>query len=593
MAKIKIKEQNKGKFTAWAKAHGMSVQQAANTILRNKEKYSPTLIKRANFARNASKWEEGGEYSLGGTIGSLGGIVGAIPGPWSKLAGATMGLMGGMLDGSNSEQDQLAMLQTQGSQQLNSATVSNPYQSSFKFGGQFKGKRYPTTSDTYTALFKNDEVVLNPSGKVEMTAGGNEDGSDSIPVNPANGTKIIADGKPLAKYVRKYNKANEMLASGATNISKNSLTLNKNRYYSKFLDSYNQQEAKKFAKGGQNKFFGGGNYGDDPTQEYLPVNSPIDKLIYPFPKGDANYPYQLDQVNIEGRRSLKPFNMMDGIKNNKPSVKGQPFATGQSVNPNISGNIDNRYIAPNDLMELPTYGSLVQDSPSKMKFSNPLDDPSSKQFDPAKSKEETLAGMNNTSWQDKLAGIGEMAPMLYNLGQGLFGNRENINANKYRNPYEGQINSLMANRRYDINAPLLSNEAAYATARRNITNLGGPGARSNIIGAQNTKQFGDMALYGQKNNVDNQYMGEQANMMYGLGRDRSATQMTVDDMNALNRSAGRNMVGAGMSGIQQYLLTKRQDKNQLKRDKLLVDAIKAYSPYATKWIPGMENYNGR
>jgi hypothetical protein len=59
---IKIKEKNKGKFTAWAKAHGMSVQQAARHVLRNREKYSSTLIKRANFARNASKWEEGGLY---------------------------------------------------------------------------------------------------------------------------------------------------------------------------------------------------------------------------------------------------------------------------------------------------------------------------------------------------------------------------------------------------------------------------------------------------------------------------------------------------------------------------------------------------
>ena len=62
MGKIKIKPQNKGKFSAWAKAHGMSVQQAAAYILRNKERFSSTLIKRANFARNAAKWVEGGTY---------------------------------------------------------------------------------------------------------------------------------------------------------------------------------------------------------------------------------------------------------------------------------------------------------------------------------------------------------------------------------------------------------------------------------------------------------------------------------------------------------------------------------------------------
>lgn len=54
--KIHIKEENKGKFTASAKRAGMSVQKYARHVLANKEKYSSTLVKRANFARNASKW---------------------------------------------------------------------------------------------------------------------------------------------------------------------------------------------------------------------------------------------------------------------------------------------------------------------------------------------------------------------------------------------------------------------------------------------------------------------------------------------------------------------------------------------------------
>jgi len=61
MSTIHIKEKNKGKFTAYAKAHGKSVQQMASTILANKDKYSPTIVKRANFARNSKKFhhEEG------------------------------------------------------------------------------------------------------------------------------------------------------------------------------------------------------------------------------------------------------------------------------------------------------------------------------------------------------------------------------------------------------------------------------------------------------------------------------------------------------------------------------------------------------
>lgn len=60
---IHINPKNKGKFTAAAKRAGMGVQEYAAKVLANKENYSPTLVKRANFARNAAKWNEyGGQY---------------------------------------------------------------------------------------------------------------------------------------------------------------------------------------------------------------------------------------------------------------------------------------------------------------------------------------------------------------------------------------------------------------------------------------------------------------------------------------------------------------------------------------------------
>ena len=54
---IHIKEKNKGKFTQAAKQHGMGVQEFASHVLSNKDKYSPTLVKRANFAHNANAWK--------------------------------------------------------------------------------------------------------------------------------------------------------------------------------------------------------------------------------------------------------------------------------------------------------------------------------------------------------------------------------------------------------------------------------------------------------------------------------------------------------------------------------------------------------
>jgi hypothetical protein len=53
---IYIKPSKRGTFTAAATKHGMGVQEFAARVLRNKEDYSPSLVKKANFARNASKW---------------------------------------------------------------------------------------------------------------------------------------------------------------------------------------------------------------------------------------------------------------------------------------------------------------------------------------------------------------------------------------------------------------------------------------------------------------------------------------------------------------------------------------------------------
>ena len=65
---IMIKKENRGKFTESANKANMGVQEYARHILANKEDYSPTLIKRANFARNF-----GGRKAFGGDLNTYGG----------------------------------------------------------------------------------------------------------------------------------------------------------------------------------------------------------------------------------------------------------------------------------------------------------------------------------------------------------------------------------------------------------------------------------------------------------------------------------------------------------------------------------------
>lgn len=55
---IYIKPSKRGTFTAAAKKRGMGVQEFASKVLSNKEDYSPAMVKKANFARNASRWKK-------------------------------------------------------------------------------------------------------------------------------------------------------------------------------------------------------------------------------------------------------------------------------------------------------------------------------------------------------------------------------------------------------------------------------------------------------------------------------------------------------------------------------------------------------
>lgn len=68
---IHIKPSKRGTFTAAAKKHGKSVQAFASQVLANKGNYSPAMVKKANFARNAAKWK----HEDGGTVGDIQDVI--------------------------------------------------------------------------------------------------------------------------------------------------------------------------------------------------------------------------------------------------------------------------------------------------------------------------------------------------------------------------------------------------------------------------------------------------------------------------------------------------------------------------------------
>ena len=77
---IHIKPSKRGSFTSWAKGRGMGVQEAARKVMANTSGYSPGIVKKANFAKNAAGWKhaEGGERST--VDPAEGNNANAIPG---------------------------------------------------------------------------------------------------------------------------------------------------------------------------------------------------------------------------------------------------------------------------------------------------------------------------------------------------------------------------------------------------------------------------------------------------------------------------------------------------------------------------------
>lgn len=642
MSKIKIKDANKGKFTDWARSRGMTVQQAARHVLANRNKYSATLIKRANFARNAAKWEEGGmyggptgekstaklnvsnnrwiplternfydraikpyndtlslqqymdvppidrgqfipndmfrveqgkrgstanagymqyyenvpkesgppnsttmrpvavmpEFEGGGFMNFLKAVAPAVP-VIGNVLGAGLGIIGGINNiNAGKEQARKAELDRVNAiddeQNMNQSSIINQYAAPFKFGGTFKGKKFGGAPN---AEVEHNEMIMTPDG-IATNMRGKKHRDGGIQVQLPDNTLILSDTVKVDKnktaadiarpYTKKINKNKEILEKGGTYLSKNSSERNLNKYYSKVLDAYNKQEAIKNKKSTY-KFQDGGPYS---------YSSPYDEDVLKYNAsqydGTANMlsPYAGD--NPTGGPWVK--DLYDAFsKDNLASVTGtQDFST------------------PKD-----RFGSILK---------------------------------NNMGTVGNIAeSIGTLAPTIFNMTRRK---PADIDERRYTNYNAGVIDKLMRNRQYDINAGLAQNEASFRASAANMRNLGaGSGkAVANLTAAQNARQFGDMALRGQKTNMENQYRGEQANMLYGLGRDDLSGRMAHDEAEAMDYATWQNFKGSGMSGLQQYLLTKRQMKNQVAQGKLLAEAIKAYSPHAPKWVPGMDEY---
>lgn len=183
-----------------------------------------------------------------------------------------------------------------------------------------------------------------------------------------------------------------------------------------------------------------------------------------------------------------------------------------------------------------------------------------------------------------------LAPMAYNLIQGAR-KEDRLNPMDYYNPYEAQIRSTMANRRFNVDPILEANRNAAAIADYNALNSGlsAGGANASRLGNLASRLRADSGAYAQKQNMDNTYLYQQAMMDANLGQQRASTKLGIRDINDRNAAARRNYLSQGFGDVSNWAQTQQLMNNQRAMEPLYGDILKNYNPYSMNYYPTFYN----
>ena len=182
-----------------------------------------------------------------------------------------------------------------------------------------------------------------------------------------------------------------------------------------------------------------------------------------------------------------------------------------------------------------------------------------------------------------IGGIASAAPVAYNLLQGMFGKPEQLDNSQFQNQAASQALAMMNNRRVNVDPMLEANKNAFNIANRNI-NTASRTRGERMAGYATTaaaRGLADASVYANKQNAENQYRGETAQMSANLGQRAASTNMTIADYNAMNRAAQRNMTSTGLSQLSQLAQQQQITKGQQRADQMRINALEGLLPNYT------------
>lgn len=290
-------------------------------------------------------------------------------------------------------------------------------------------------------------------------------------------------------------------------------------------------------------------------QNFVPTfNNSVEAITgETIPVGVNEPVYDLPEVSLPG---AAPITKVKSVRKHTPASK--PAKATNSLNQ-----------AP--LLDIEDFNPSLASDPVYAPLLNIED------FNPTLTPDEIKTPSKSSSNFGSLSGL---SPILYNWIQSR--RRPEIE-DQALNPYSGAINRAMASRRLNIEPTLAANRRSRAIARNNMARLN-PNTGMNLAYGNQlaTGEYAQNAsVYANRDNANNQYLGEYANMMNNLGQQYVQNTVLTNDLNARNRAAARNFGATAAGQLGQWSQTKEKMRNQARRDRQILPYLQNFLRYGT------------
>lgn len=590
MSKSKILLHNK--FSTKAHRRGLSPEEFASQVKLNPGEYSEGIRNHANLASmDLPEYDMGGSIFGGAASGAGAGY--AIGGPWGAVAGGVIGAASGIFSGRKQNQAERAQkkLQQQQLQAMKDSAIREERLGAYNAEEQMN---YAPIF-AYGGLYGTSKKVIDPRRGIMRK------------FKDAKRKGIIPSDMSYSEFYKDYKDEANVVAGS--------------KQYRDGEYAYGGMSQEELPQGLANVEVEGGESVQMPSGESFDVDGPSHAeggVPMNIPEGGRVYSDRLkfpgtgktfSDHNSEISKKINKFEeviddpqatpiekqtakrMLEKLRGKQEEV----FDMQQELNGDFTGDNAQEMEMGGTVSRLPKASGgifipkgLSASSGLKSYSPNLKINESSTKAALARSQGASRLSMKGDGFNwGKAGGIAndvlQAAPAIYNIAQGIFGKADTLDPEKFNNPYEGAAIDAMRNRKFNIDPLLEANRINYSTANRNLSTAAK--TRGELLSGYGANAYGkssaDMTAWATKNNEENKYKGELANMYAQLGNSRASNMLAIAEFNARSRAAKSNMLGTGITQLgalgQRYEL----NKNRRRMDLAQLDALRNRNPNIT------------